>query len=142
MVELVRRAFEVDAPLDAAWAHLARVESWPTWAKHITSVTLTPPGPLTDTSEGQLRLKGGARSTFRVEQFDPPQRWRWVGPFLSVRVHYDHWFADVDGRTRLTWIVDAEGPGAGTLGRIFGAVYAHNLDKAIPNLQAQLRSRP
>jgi len=26
------------------------------------------------------------------------------------RIHYDHWFADADRRTRLTWIIDAEGP--------------------------------
>jgi Polyketide cyclase / dehydrase and lipid transport len=142
VIELVRRTFEVDVPLDTAWAHLARVESWPSWAKHITSVTLTPPGTLAGASEGQLRLKGGARSTFRMEQFDPPRRWRWAGRFLSVGVHYDHWFADADGRTRLTWIVWAEGPGARSLGRVFGSIYAHNLDKAIPNLQAELRSRP
>src|SRR5437867_10645124 len=55
-----------------------------------------------------------------MEEFDPPRRWRWVGPFLSVRVHYDHWFADANGHTPLMWIVDAEGPSAGTVGRIFG----------------------
>src|SRR6266550_3936063 len=49
MIALVRRTFEVDAPLDETWAHLAHVESWPSWAKHIRSVTLTPPGMLTDT---------------------------------------------------------------------------------------------
>lgn len=139
MIELVRRTFDVDATVPVAWTHLARVESWPSWAKHIKSVTLTPPGPLTETSEGQLRLKGGARSTFRVEDFDPPRRWRWVGKFLTTRVHYDHLFEDVSGRARLTWIVGAEGLGAGTLGRVFGAIYVRNLDKAIPNLQAELR---
>jgi Polyketide cyclase / dehydrase and lipid transport len=140
VIELVRRTFDVDATVPVAWAHLACVESWPSWAKHIKSVTLTPPGPLTETSEGQLRLKGGARSTFRVEDFDPPRRWRWVGKFLTARVHYDHLFEDVSGGARLTWIVGAEGLGAGTLGRVFGAIYARNLDKAIPNLQAELRA--
>ena len=48
MIELVRRTFEVDPPLDATWAHLARVESWPSWAKHIKSVTLTPPATVRD----------------------------------------------------------------------------------------------
>ena len=142
MIELVARTFDVDGPIEEAWAHLARVESWPSWARHIKSVSLTPPGMLTDTSEGQVRLKGGARSTFRVEEFDPPRRWRWVGRFLTVRVHYDHLFEDVSNGTRFTWVVQAEGLGAGTLGRIFGAIYARNLDKAIPNLQAELRASP
>jgi Polyketide cyclase / dehydrase and lipid transport len=141
MIELVRRTFDVDVPVSDAWAHLVRVEAWTSWAKHITRVTLTPPGPLTETSEGQFRLKGGARSTFRVEDFDPTRRWRWVGRFLTTRVHYDHLFEDDSGRARLTWIVEAEGPGAGTLGRVFGAIYARNLDRAIRNLQAELGAR-
>ena len=140
MVELLRRTFDVEVLLDEAWEHLALVESWPSWAPHIKSVKLAPPGTLTGKSEGQFRLKGGIRATFRVEEFDPPRRWQWVGRFLSVRVHYDHLFEGVEPSTRLTWIVAAEGPGAATLGRVFGAIYARNLDKAIPNLQAQLRS--
>lgn len=139
MIELVRRTFEVDASVPDAWEHLARVEAWPSWAKHIKSVTLSPPGALSETTEGTLRLKGGARSTFRVEAFDPPRRWCWVGSFLTVRVHYDHRFEDVSGRARLTWVVEAEGPGARTLGRAFGAIYTRNLDRAIPTLQAEFR---
>src|SRR5436190_13383833 len=57
MIELVKRTFDVDVPVEAAWAHLARVEAWPSWAKHISSVRLTPPGALTSASEGQFRLK-------------------------------------------------------------------------------------
>jgi len=140
MIELVAREFTVDVPLDDAWDHLARVERWPSWAKHIKRVVLEPPGPLTDASAGTFRLAGGARSTFRMEIYDPPKRWQWVGNFLTTRVHYDHRFEPVSpDRTRLIWTVAAEGPGSATLGRVFGAIYARNLDKAIPNLQAELR---
>ena len=140
MIELVRRTFEVDAPLDQTWAYLARVESWPSWAKHIKRVTLQPPGPLTDRSAGAFTLAGGIRSTFRMEIFDPPRRWQWVGRFLTVEVHYDHRFEPVDqDHTRLVWTVVAEGPGSGSLGRVFGAIYARNLERAVPNLQTELR---
>jgi len=141
MIEVVRRTFDVDVPVSDAWAYLARVEAWPSWAKHIKRATLTPPGALTETSKGEFHLKGGIRSTFRVEDFDPPRRWRWVGRFLTTRVHYDHLFEAAAHRARLTWIVEAEGPGARSLGRIFGAIYAHNLDPAIRNLQAELAAR-
>ncbi len=141
--ELVRREFTVDVPLKQAWDHLANVESWPSWAEHIKRVTLRPPGPLTDHSAGRFRLVGGARSTFRMVSYEPPARWQWVGRFLTVDVHYDHRFEAVDDdHTRLVWTVEAEGPGANSLGRVFGAIYARNLDKAIPNLQIELRSHP
>src|SRR5262249_15448181 len=140
MRELVRREFTVDAPLQNAWDHLANVESWPSWAKHIKRVSLSPPGPLMENSSGSFRLAGGARSTFRMEAFEPPRRWQWVGRFLTTDVHYDHAFEQLDqGHTRLVWTVTADGFGEGSFGRVFGAMYARNLDKAIPNLQRELR---
>jgi Polyketide cyclase / dehydrase and lipid transport len=141
--ELVRREFTVDVSLQEAWDRLAQVESWPSWAKHIKRVALQPPGPLTNHSAGVFRLAGGARSTFRMEAYEPPARWQWVGRFLTVDVHYDHRFEVVDEQhTRLVWTVNAEGHGAASLGRAFGAIYARNLDKAIPNLQAEMRTTP
>ena len=141
MRELVKREFTVDVPLDQAWEHLAKVERWTSWAKHIKSVTLQPPGPLTEHSSGAFRLAGGARSTFRMELFQPPTRWQWVGRFLTTTIHYDHRFEPVDpGHTRLVWTVVGEGPGSGSLGRVFAAIYARNLDGAIPRLRSELQS--
>src|SRR5690242_10649218 len=118
--ELVRRDFTVDVPLQQAWDHLANVESWTSWAKHIKRVTMTPAGSLTEDSAGAFRLAGGARSTFRMEDYDPPTRWRWVGRFLTARVHYDHRFEAIDdAHTRLVWTVSADGPGENSLGRAF-----------------------
>jgi carbon monoxide dehydrogenase subunit G len=137
--ELVRREFSVAVPLDRAWDHLANVEAWTSWAKHIKSVTLQPPGSVTAHSAGEFRLAGGARSTFRMEDYDPPSRWQWVGRFLTANVHYDHRFEVIDaGHTRLVWTVCADGLGESSLGRVFGAIYARNLDKAIPNLQREM----
>jgi carbon monoxide dehydrogenase subunit G len=140
MIKLVDREFTVDVPLDDAWRHLAHVERWTTWANHIKRVAVEPPGQLTEASAGTFRLTGGVRSTFRMEIYEPPKRWQWVGRFLTTRVHYDHRFEPVDSEhTRLIWTVAAEGPGSATLGRVFGAIYARNLDRAIPRLQAELR---
>jgi hypothetical protein len=138
--ELVRREFIVDVPLPEAWRRLSNVEAWPSWAHHIKHVGLSPPGPLVADSAGAFRLAGGVRSTFRMEVFEPPTRWQWVGRFLTTRVHYDHEFVAIDEQhAQLIWTVDAEGAGSASLGRIFGAIYARNLDRAIPNLQSELR---
>src|SRR5262245_20114404 len=103
MVELVRRTFVVDVPAATAWDHLARVEQWPSWAKHIKRATLDPPGSLTPASTGSFRLSGGMRSTFRMQVHEPPDHWVWVGRFASLTVHYDHQFEPVDNQhTRLT----------------------------------------
>ena len=139
MRELVHREFTVDVPLDRAWDHLSNVEAWTSWARHIKRVNLEPPGPVTSNSTGAFRLAGGARSTFRMEDYEPPRRWQWVGRFLTADVHYDHRFEVIDaGHTRLVWTVSADGLGESSLGRVFGSIYARNLDRAIPNLQREL----
>ncbi len=56
-----------------------------------------------------------------------------------MTVHYDHRFRIAgEGETEISFVVDAEGFGAGVLGRLFGAIYKQNLEKAIPNLIVEL----
>jgi hypothetical protein len=139
MLRLLERRFSARVPAKAVWAHLAKVESWPSWAKHIRRVELTPPGPLTPRSEGKIHLTNGVRSTFRMEELDPGVSWKWAGEFLWLTVHYDHRFRSLGPKEcELTFSLDGEGPGAGLLGRLFAAIYARNLDRAIPRLVEEL----
>ena len=139
MVRLLERRFKVKAPLEKAWKHLERVEEWPTWARHIRRIELRPPGPLTAHSAGALVLTSGVRSTFRMEELNTGVNWRWAGPFLWITVHYDHRFSQAGPEeTEIAFVLDGEGAAAGLFGRLFAALYARNLDRAIPNLVSQM----
>ncbi len=141
MVRLLERRFSVRAPLTRAWQHLQRVERWPSWAHHIRRIDLQPPGPLTPGSVGALVLTSGIRSTFRIEELTPGKNWRWAGPFLWITVHYDHRFAPSGpGQTEIAFVLDGEGVGARVFGRLFAAIYARNLDRAIPNLVREIEN--
>lgn len=141
MVRLIRRVFTVNADLTHAWDHLAKVEDWTTWAGHIKRVTMEPPGALTPTSRGTLQLTNGVKSRFEMTDFVQHRHWKWSGPFLWLRVDYDHQFEqEAPGRTRLTWTVDAEGWGVSVFGRLFALIYNRNLNKAIPRLVQELES--
>ena len=141
MPRLIHREFDVSAGLEHCWEHLARVEAWPSWARHIRSVELTPPGGLTAASRGSIRLTNGIRSSFAMSAFQPGERWEWTGRFLWLRVRYDHAFERLAGdRTRIVFDVDVEGLGANTLGRVFARIYSANLDRAIPNLVAEIEA--
>ncbi|MFN8492459.1 MAG: SRPBCC family protein [Caldilineaceae bacterium] len=142
MLELIRREFTVDAPLARAWQHLAQVEQWPTWAKHIHRVELTPKGELTHDTKGSFHLRNGLRSTFQMTEFNPMRNWQWVGPFLWLTVYYDHQFEPVnEQRTKLIWVIGAEGFGVALFGRLFAAIYNQNLNQAIPRLVAEMRGQ-
>jgi hypothetical protein len=139
----LERAFRVRAGAAATWARLADVASWPEWARHIRSVELEPAGPLGPGSRGAIRLTNGIRSTFAVTEFVAGRSWRWVGPFLWLRIDYDHVVeGDPSGGSRVTFVVEASGALSGSLGRLFSWVYARSLDRAIPRLQALLGGDP
>ena len=109
MVTLLRREFTVDMPLKNAWQHLARVERWPSWAKHIKQIDVQPPGELGPKSAGLIRLSNGVKSTFTMIEFNPGRNWKWVGGFLWLTVHYDHRFEQVNSQqTKLVWIIDPD----------------------------------
>jgi hypothetical protein len=141
MITLLRREFAVDLPLETAWQHLARVEQWPTWAKHIQQVQVQPAGELGPQSAGVIRLSNGVKSAFTMTEFNPYRNWKWAGRFLWLTVHYDHLFEELNPRqTKLTWVVAGEGFGVSVFGRLFAKIYAKNLDRAIPLLIEEMNA--
>ena len=139
MITILNREFVVDAPIETAWAHLAKIEEWPSWARHIKYVKLLPLGDISHNSVGSLRLTNGIESEFRVTEFQLHQNWKWIGPFLWMRMEYDHRFEPLgDDKTKFTWIIEGKGIGSSTIGRVFAWQYKRNLDKAIPLLQHEI----
>src|SRR6478672_1792577 len=138
---LIQREFTVDVPLRRAWDHLARIEQWPSRAPHIKRIDLVPPGELGPHSTGVIHLANGMEPAFRMTEFEPPRNWKWVGRFLWLTVIYDHQFEPLDSnQTKLIWVVQAKGFGAGILDRVFARIYRVNLEKAIPLLIAEMNA--
>ena len=134
MRQLLTRRFDVPLDLPSAWRRLAALEQWPTWARHIRRIEVTPAGPIGPTTAGRIHLSNGITSTFRMTEFEEGRAWKWVGPFLGLQVHYDHQFEPVGLHcTRLTWTLKAEGFAVALLGPLFAAIYGRNLDRAIAN---------
>jgi uncharacterized membrane protein len=134
-MNLIDRQFVVNVPLEIAWQHMARVEQWPTWARHIKRVELHPEGELGPHSSGVIHLANGMRSTFRMTEYNPGHNWKWVGPFLWLTIEYDHVFQSLNSdQTKLRFVVDARGFAVGLFGRLFAKIYKRNLEKAIPRL--------
>jgi hypothetical protein len=137
MVTLIQREFTVAVPLQKAWDQLARIEQWPSWARHIKRIDLEPTGQLGPQSAGVLHLTNGMKLAFRVTEFNPPRNWKWVGRFLWLTVIYDHQFEDLDvEHTKLTFIVQGAGLAESAIGPLFAKFYRGTSEKAIPLLVA------
>jgi len=137
----LRREFTVNLPVEKAWQHLARVEAWPSWARHIRQVEVQPPGELGPDSAGAFHLTNGLKPVFRMTEFNPYRNWKWVGGFLWLTVHYDHLFEESSPtQTRLTFVIEAKGFGVSVLGRLFAKIYSKSLDRAIPLLVQEMNA--
>ncbi len=141
MKPLLERTFAVEAAAERAWDELVAAEQWPRWAQHLGSVQVAPPGPVGPGSSATLKLKNRTKARVRVTEFEDGRRFRWEGSFLWMRLGYDHLVTiDDTGQVRITFTVEGAGVGVDTIGPLFASIYARNLDRAIPRLQAILRS--
>ena len=143
MVTLIERGFTVDVSLQHAWDHLARIAQWPSWARHIRKIELKPAGELKLQSTGLIHLTNGMTAAFRVTELNPARNWKWIGNFLWLTVLYDHQFEALDSeRTKLIFVIAANGFGASILGPLFARVYRPSLDQAIPRLIREMNAQP
>jgi hypothetical protein len=141
MKRLLERTFGVEGVAERAWAELVAAEQWPRWARHLRSVQVTPPGLIGPGASATLKLTNHTTATVRVTEFQDGRRFRWEGSFLWLVLGYDHLVTTDDtGRVTITFTVDAAGLGVNTIGPLFAGIYARSLDRAIPRLQALLRS--
>ena len=138
---IIDRSFRVRAPLEVAWNHVAQIEEWPSWAKHIRSVMKSPPGPLSRDTRATLKLTNGVKTTFQMIEFEPLRHWKWIGPFLGLQIHYDHIFSqDELGETTIRFTVDATGGPGALLRGIFARIYRKNLERAVPLLVQEIEA--
>ncbi len=109
---VVDKSFVARAPLEVAWNHLAQIEAWPSWAKHIR---------------------------FRMIDFEPLRHWKWAGSFLGSQILYDHIFSeDTPNQTTIRFTVDTGGGPAVLIRGIFGWIYRRNLERAVPLLVQEI----
>ena len=139
---LVERSFELPVPAQDAWTALADVATWPTWARHVASISATPPGPVCAETSGRFRFRPVGRSRFKMTEFDAPRSWTWTGRAMGVLIDYEHRFEPVSAeKTRLVWVVCSRGR-AGVRARLFAAIYSRLIDRAWPRFKASVSSLP
>jgi len=104
-------------------------------------VRKVPPGPLSSSSRGTLRLANGITTTFEMTEFERLRHWKWAGRLLGTEILYDHIFSQPEpGQTTIRFTVDITGALGVFIGGIFGRIYRRNLERAIPLLVRQIEA--
>ena len=136
MRELIRRQFELNQPPAQAWERITDLADWPSWARHIR--TIETEGPPEVGRSARLRLKNGTSALVTTTRVEPGRSFYWEGTFLWLNLGYDHIVEPSEASSTITFVVEGGGPGIGSLGRVFAAVYRRQLDKAIARLQTHV----
>ena len=70
-------AIDIEAPADLVWSVYSNVVGWPAWTESVTSVELSPPGPLAVGSRAQIKQPRLPRVEWTVTALETGREWVW-----------------------------------------------------------------
>jgi uncharacterized membrane protein len=112
-------AIDIDAPADLVWSVYSDVVGWPAWTASVTSVELTPSGPLAIGSRAQIKQPRLPRVEWAVTALEPGREWVWENKApgaTSVAAHSV--VASADDRAHVELWIDQRG----VVGRLIGVL--------------------
>jgi uncharacterized membrane protein len=103
-------SIDIDAPVDVVWSVYSDVARWPEWTDSVTSVELSPQGPLAIGSKARIKQPRLPNVEWTVTTFEPGREWVWENRSpgaTSVAAHSVR--ADGDARTHVELWIDQRG---------------------------------
>lgn len=112
-------AIDIEAPADLVWSVYSDVVGWPALTESVTSVELSPPGPLALGSRAQIKQPRLPRVEWTVTALETGREWVWENKApaaTSVAAHSV--VATGEGRAHVELWIDQRG----LVGRVIGVL--------------------
>jgi len=126
-------SIDIDAPVDVVWSVYSDVEHWPDWTASVTTVELSPSGPLAVGSRATIKQPRLPKVEWTVTALDAGREWVWENKApgaVSVAAHSVR--ALDDGRTHVELWIDQRG----VVGRAIG-VLARRMTRRYLRMEAE-----
>ena len=126
-------SIDIDAPVDVVWSVYSDVEHWPDWTASVTTVALSPAGPLAVGSRATIKQPRLPKVEWTVTALDAGREWVWENRSpgaVSVAAHSVR--ALDDGRTHVELWIDQRG----VVGRAIG-VLARRMTRRYLRMEAE-----
>jgi len=126
-------SIDIDAPVDVVWSVYSDVEHWPDWTASVTTVDLSPSGPLAVGSRATIKQPRLPKVEWTVTALDAGREWVWENKApgaVSVAAHSVR--ALDDGRTHVELWIDQRG----VVGRAIG-VLARRMTRRYLRMEAE-----
>jgi hypothetical protein len=103
------RTIEIEASPARVWEVMADVARWPQWTASIISLE-SPAGGMALGAAAKVHARGTPKSTFRVSEWQPGERFTWETKVRGVRSVAHHIIEPAgQGRSRVKLAVELEG---------------------------------
>jgi len=102
-------SIDIDAPVAVVWSVYSDVERWPEWTASVTSVELSPNGPLAVGSRARIKQPRLPKVEWTVTALDAGREWVWANESPGASTVAAHSLRALDdGRTHVElWIARA-----------------------------------
>lgn len=126
-------SIDVDAPVEVVWAVYSDVAHWHEWTASVTSVELSPSGPLAVGGRARIKQTRLPKVEWTVTALDPGREWVWENTSPGARSVAAHSVRALDdGRTHVELWIDQRG----AIGRAIG-VLARRMTRRYLRMEAE-----
>jgi carbon monoxide dehydrogenase subunit G len=137
-------AVEIAAPPERVWAVMSEIERWAEWTPSVTRVERLDPGPLAVGHRARIRQPRLLPAVWRVTAIEPGRGFTWVTRSAGLRATGGHRVEPAGSGSRAELTLRFEGPLAGLVARLFGALTTRYLALEAGGLKerSEGRSKP
>jgi len=103
-------SIDIDAPVDVVWSVYSDVDKWVEWTASVTSVELSPDGPLEIGSRASIKQPRLPKVEWTVTAREPGREWVWKNTSPGATSVAAHSVRPLDdGRTHVELWIDQRG---------------------------------
>ena len=117
----------IDAPVELIWRLTTEVDDWPTFLPTVQRLQRLDVGELRVGSTARLKQPGQLTAVWTVTRLEPEREFTWETRRAGLRMAGRHLLEPAGAGTRMTLVLEIDGPAAGVLAALFGRMMRSSL---------------
>ncbi|WP_436533633.1 SRPBCC family protein [Actinoplanes sp. HUAS TT8] len=117
----------IDAPIELIWRLTVHVEDWPAFLPTVRRLDRLETGEIRVGSTARLKQPGQASAVWTVTRLEPQREFTWETRRPGLRLTGRHLLETDGGGTRMTLVLEVDGPLSGVASALIGGMMRASL---------------